>query len=90
MVVIRDKSSTWPAVIAMDQDGGAPGTGGANASSIALIYPAGGWTGVITETQWVCFYDSTSWPAADRAAGELPEGCQVPVASGMTAGRKAK
>ena len=82
MVMIRDQSSTWPAVIAMDNDDGANGTGGANATSIALVYPASGWTGTITETQWLCFYDRYSWSAASRAAGVLPEGCQVPMADG--------
>jgi len=63
----------------MDNDGG----GDSNATSISLVEPAGGWTGTITETQWLCFYDRKTWPAASQAAGELPKGCKVPMAGGV-------
>jgi uncharacterized repeat protein (TIGR03803 family) len=73
MAVIRDPHSTWPAVVAIDTDAGSA----SNLTSVALKVPAGGWSGTVTESEYVCFYDLTSWPAASRSAGELPTGCQV-------------
>ena len=92
LVVVRDRSSTWPAVIVVDNDDGGPlgnDATGANATSISLVQPAGGFTGEITEAEWLCFYDRTSWPATARNAGQLPTGCsiQTPKARGTPIGR---
>lgn len=74
LAIIRDKSSTAAAYIWLDNDT----ISRSNNSAIALRKPAGGWTGTLTETEWLCFYDATTWPATVRAAGGLPKGCQVP------------
>ena len=75
MMVIRDASSTWPATIDMDTDGGS----NSNLAAISLIVPPGGFSGEITETEWLCFYDPTTWPKSRAAKGLLPKGCSVPV-----------
>ncbi len=75
MAVFRDKSSTMPAAVALDHDS----TSGSNNTSIALKVPAAGWSGSVTETEWLCFYDATTWPAARQAKGKLPSGCVIPV-----------
>lgn len=74
MVVIRDRSSTLGAVLAVDNDS----VSASNNTSIVLTLPAGGWSGQATETEWLCFYDGTSWPAARQTTGRLPVGCAVP------------
>jgi hypothetical protein len=78
LAVIRDISATAPALINMDYDAGDnPHATAISGTSISLKVPAGGWTGKLTETEYLCFYDATSWPAANRSAGQLPTGCQV-------------
>lgn len=74
VAVIRDRSSTAPAYLTLDNDS----ISAANNSSIALRRPATGWAGTLVETQWLCFYDTKTWPAARRNAGKLPVGCGVP------------
>jgi hypothetical protein len=73
IVLIRDPSSTWPAEIAADNDSDSE----SNLTSILLMRPEAGWSGKLAETEYLCVYDATSWPAANRANGELPEGCRV-------------
>jgi hypothetical protein len=74
IAVIRDRTSTFPAVVAIDNDTNSA----SNLTSIVLLRPAGGWSGTITETEYLCFYDPTTWTAKQRAHGTLPEGCKVP------------
>ncbi|HEY3636728.1 MAG TPA: hypothetical protein VGK90_01155 [Rhizomicrobium sp.] len=71
MVVIRSSSSTAPAIIAIDSDGFSD----SNLTSVVLEQPEGGWKSAVTETEYVCFYDSTSWTQTQQAAGQLPLGC---------------
>ncbi len=73
IVLIRDKSSTWPAEIAADYDSNSH----SNNTSIILMKPTDGWAGQVKETEWLCFYDPTSWPADKRSKGKLPQGCAV-------------
>ena len=51
---------------------------GSNNTSIDLPQPAGGWKTSITEAEYLCFYDATSWPLSHRQPGKtvtLPAGC---------------
>ncbi len=57
IIVTRDPSSTVPAFIGI-QSGG---LSNANFSSIVLEQPLAGWSGVVTETEYVCFFASGSW-----------------------------
>jgi hypothetical protein len=74
IAVIRDHTSTFPAMVEMDNDGASA----SNLTSIVLQRPADGWSGTITETDYLCFYDPTTWTAKQRAHGTLPAGCKVP------------
>jgi hypothetical protein len=71
MMVIRSASSTTPALVAINNDG----YSASNLTSVVLLQPAGGWKSTVTETEYLCFYDATSWTSAMRAAGKLPKGC---------------
>jgi len=71
MMVIRSASSTAPAFLAVNNDA----FSGSNLSSVVLLQPAGGWKAPLSETEYLCFYDATTWPAARRAALRLPVGC---------------
>jgi hypothetical protein len=67
MIVQRD-SSDYSVAIWADDDGGSE----TNASSFLLLHPEGGFTGTITETEYLYFYDSSLW-IPDLI---LPPGCQ--------------
>ncbi|HEY1707018.1 MAG TPA: hypothetical protein VGG10_02045 [Rhizomicrobium sp.] len=73
IVLIRDKASTAPAAVSVDYDG----YSASNNTSILLLQPAGGFKSIIVETEWLCFYDTTSWPQGKRNKGVLPAGCKV-------------
>jgi len=68
-VVLRE--STTPAALWIDMDGASNTT----ASSAVLLPPPGGFTGAVDETEVLCFYDSTTWPALSRSSLRLPLGC---------------
>jgi hypothetical protein len=55
--IIRDPSSTAPAFVGI-QFGG---ISNANFSSIVLNQPPAGWSGTVTETEYICFYDHNTW-----------------------------
>jgi len=73
VAIIRSASSMNPAFIVLDADSFSE----SNVSSVVLAQPDAGWTAPVVETEYLCFYDSTSWPAKRQAAGKLPEGCHV-------------
>jgi hypothetical protein len=74
MVMIRDKASTWPALLGIDYDS----FSSSNVTSMVLLRPSDGWIGKkVVETEHMCFYDAKSWPAKKRNAGKLPVGCTV-------------
>ena len=56
-MVVRHASTTAPAALWLDVDGGSA----TNASSVALLRPPGGFTGSVTDVQFLCFYDKKSW-----------------------------
>jgi hypothetical protein len=70
VLILRDPASPGEAQLQLEN------VDGANSSSIELLTPLGGWHAPTTETEWLCFYDSTSWPTAKRAT-QLPSGCSV-------------
>jgi hypothetical protein len=70
VMLIRRSSS--PAALWIDMDGAS----NTAASSAVLIRPSGGFTGIVVETEVLCFYDSATWPDASRAALFPPAGCR--------------
>jgi len=71
LMVIRSASSVAPAILSINNDS----FSASNLSSVVLLQPAGGWKTTLSESEYLCFYDPVSWPAAARAAGRMPKGC---------------
>jgi len=72
--VLRATTDKPGAELEIDVDG----LSGSNNTAIDLPQPAGGWTASITEVEYLCFYDTTTWPLSHRQAGKavtLPAGC---------------
>jgi hypothetical protein len=71
MLVVRDPASLAPAqlVVAYEEESAE------NLTSIAVLQPSSGFKAPVTETEWVCFYDRSTWTFADQQAGNLPKGC---------------
>jgi hypothetical protein len=61
------RASTSPAALWVDQDDASE----TNSSSVLLLQPPGGFTGNVTEVEFLCFYDSDSWTPSLT----LPPGC---------------
>jgi hypothetical protein len=74
IMLIRQPTFAVPAEIDVDYDDYSL----SNSSAIVLMRPEAGWSGTVTETEYLCIYDATSWPIANRATS-LPAGCQVPL-----------
>jgi hypothetical protein len=73
MLVIRSPKSTDPALLTINWDS----FSFSNLSSVVLIQPEGGWKSTVKEIEYLCFYDPTTWPVADRAALILPKSCKA-------------
>ncbi len=72
ILLLRDPSDTSPANLVIDYDG----SSGSNNSGITLDRPLpDGWRSSLRETEFLCFYDATTWPVAERTATRLPDGC---------------
>jgi len=67
-MIVQHVPSSTNVALWLDEDGGSF----TNASSVLLIQPSGGFTGTVTETEYLCFYDSSTWTPSLT----LPEGCQ--------------
>lgn len=66
-VIVQRAASPYSVALWLDDDGGSF----TNASSFVLQPPAEGFTGTVTETEYLCFYDSQTW----LPSLTLPEGC---------------
>jgi len=71
MIVLRDPALTSAVSLAINNDG----LSASNLSSFLLLAPGGGWLEPVTEIEYLCFADLTSWPQAARTAATLPAGC---------------
>lgn len=72
LMVIRAAGNPSPASVTLDYDG----SSGSNNTGISLDRPLpNGWLAPLTETEFLCFYDATTWPVAERTATRLPDGC---------------
>jgi hypothetical protein len=67
-MIVRHVPSANAVALWVDADGYSQTT----ASSVALLQPAGGFTGTVIETEFLCFYDGSSWTPSLK----LPKGCQ--------------
>jgi hypothetical protein len=66
-LIVRREPSPIPAALWVDQDQASFTA----ASSALLLRPSGGFTGSVTETEFLCFYDSSTWTPTTT----LPPGC---------------
>lgn len=67
-MIVRHLPSEQAVALWLDDDGGTD----TNATSVLLLQPDGGFTGTVTETEYLCFYDSSIW----APSLSLPAGCQ--------------
>jgi hypothetical protein len=71
VAIFRDPATNPPAQLTVDWDG----YSSSNNTAITLTMPTGGFHGTLTETEYLCFYDATSWPLKARNKGTPPKGC---------------
>ncbi len=75
VVVLRDPSNATTASgvrLVRDSDG----FSGSNNSGVSILRTASNQKAPLTEVEYLCFYDVTSWPLANRSATQLPPGCE--------------
>jgi hypothetical protein len=74
MLVLRATTDKAPAELEIDIDD----LSGSNNTAIDTPQPSGGWTKSFSETEFLCFYDTHTWPLSHRQPGKtvtLPAGC---------------
>jgi hypothetical protein len=71
MIVRRDASLTAPVQLTINNDS----SSGSNLASFVVLQPQSGWKAPVTEVEYLCFADLTSWPQTDRDAAKLPAFC---------------
>ena len=74
VLVLRATTDKPRAELEIDVDG----LSGSNNTAIDLPQPAGGWKTSIKEVEYLCFYDTATWPLSRRQPGKtatLPAGC---------------
>jgi len=74
MLVLRATTDQPGAELEIDEDL----LSESNNTAIDLPQPSGGWTTSIKEVEFLCFYDTTTWPLSHRKPGRavtLPAGC---------------
>jgi len=71
LIVLRDPALTSAVDLTVNTDSAS----GSNLTSFVLVQPVSGWTAPVTETEYLCFADLTTWPQAQRDSAQLPAGC---------------
>jgi hypothetical protein len=71
LIVLRDPAMTTPVSFTVNNDS----SSSSNLTSFVVLQPTGGWKAPVTETEYLCFADLTSWPQTARDAATLPAGC---------------
>jgi len=72
-VIVHRKASPFAVNLWVDFDAGSL----TNASSVLALQPDGGFTGLVTEVEKLCFYDASDWSQKKAEDLKLPDGCQV-------------
>ena len=73
-VIVHRRASPFAVNLWVDFDGGS----WSNASSVLALQPAGGFTGLVTEVEKLCFYDASNWSQKKQTLLNLPLGCRLP------------
>jgi hypothetical protein len=71
IIVLRDPSMTSAVDFTVNYDS----YSSSNLSSFVLVQPVAGWQSPLTEIEYLCFADLTTWPQSQRDAAVLPSGC---------------
>jgi hypothetical protein len=71
IIVLRDPSMTSPVDLTVNWDSYST----SNLASFVLVQPTAGWQSPITEIEYLCFADLTTWPQSQRDAAVLPASC---------------
>jgi hypothetical protein len=71
VAIFRDPATNPKAQLTVDWDGYST----SNNTAVTLTMPKAGWSGSVTETEYLCFYDATSWTKSARRKGNPPAGC---------------
>ena len=66
-MIVRNASPSLPTILRIDKDDASF----TNSSSLELVQPTGGFTGNVTQTEFLCFYNSSLWTPSTS----LPAGC---------------
>jgi hypothetical protein len=74
MLVFHEPDGVHTASVTSDNDSAS----GSNNSGVTLDRPSAGWLEPVTEVEYFCFYDATTWPTLTRSPTSLPEGCATP------------
>jgi hypothetical protein len=74
MVIFHQPDGAHTASVTSDNDSAS----GSNNSGVTLDRPGSGWLEPVTEVEYLCFYDATTWPTITRSPTNLPEGCTTP------------
>lgn len=74
MLVFHQPDGVHPASVTSDNDSAS----GSNNSGVTLDRPLAGWLEPVTEVEYFCFYDATTWPVLTRSPTNLPSGCATP------------
>jgi len=72
-LIVRHIPSQYEVALWVDHEGN-----GTTSTSVLQLPPSGGFTGIVREVEFLCFYDATSWPSYMRNSLTLPEGCDDP------------
>jgi hypothetical protein len=71
IIVLRDPAMTSPVDLTVNWDSYSE----SNLASFVLVQPVAGWQSPITEVEYLCFADLTTWPQTQRDAAVLPTWC---------------
>lgn len=71
IIVRRDPALTSAVSLTVNYDS----YSSANLASFVVLQPQAGWKAPITEVEYLCFADLTSWPQTERDAAQLPTWC---------------
>lgn len=71
LIVRRDPSMTSAVSLTINWDS----YSSSNLTSFVLGQPTDGWKAPVTEVEYLCFADLTSWPQVERDAAALPAWC---------------
>jgi hypothetical protein len=74
MLIFHKPDGSHEAAVTTDNDSAS----GSNNSGVTLDRPLAGWLEPVTEVEYFCFYDATTWPVLTRSPTNLPEGCATP------------